>query len=170
VDFWWAVSGCGEARSLPPTDLGASAETGRHQTPSCAIRASSTENDSVRLNSERCANDLLNGRDRRVIAPAGSSQAAAIKQELGIGVEGGAGCHGIVSRNDLSTVAKKGPHCDPMLRNVSGSRPTSGSRRRDAQAVSTDAPGKPGAAPTTDPLAFGFCTPQEQQEREEQQR
>ena len=32
----------------------------------------------------------------------------------------------------VCTVAERGPHCDPMLRIVSGSRPPSGSGGRDA--------------------------------------
>ena len=70
----------------------------------------------------------------------------------------------------VCTVAKKGPHCDPMLRNVSGGRPPSGSGGRDAHTLSTYAPGKTGATPAANTLALGFGTPQEQQEREEQQR
>ena len=67
-------------------------------------------------------------------------------------------------------VAEKGADRAPMFRNVSGSRPPSGSGGRDAQAFSTGAPGKTGAAPAANTLAFGFCGPQEQQQREQQQR
>ena len=41
--------------------LGASAETGWHQTLSCAVDATSTKHDSFRINGKRCANDLLKG-------------------------------------------------------------------------------------------------------------
>ena len=69
----------------------------------------------------------------------------------------------------VCTVAEKGTDRVPMLRNVSGSRPPSGSGGRDAHTLSTDAPGKTGAAPAANPLALGFCRPQEQQDREQQQ-
>ena len=114
-----------------------STETARHQALSCTIGATSTEHDSPRINGNRCVNSLLNGRNRRVTTPARSSQAATIKQQIRVGVESCAGFHGIRSGAGLGdllvvTVANKGPHCGPMLRSVSGNRPSSGSGQHRA--------------------------------------